>query len=87
MLYIFTSSAFNHCLYCAMQGDLGYLYLDLKSRKDKHPICAHFAIKGGRRISDTDYQLPVCKDCFFFFFFYLFNVLSHVYDITASSNI
>lgn len=42
-----------------MQGDLGYLYLDLKSRKSKHPICAHFAIKGGRRISETEYQLPV----------------------------
>ncbi|KAK6132170.1 hypothetical protein DH2020_034095 [Rehmannia glutinosa] len=41
------------------EGDLGYLYLDLKSRKDKHPICAHFAIKGGRKISDTEYQLPI----------------------------
>ncbi|KAL8539610.1 hypothetical protein ACS0TY_001278 [Phlomoides rotata] len=41
------------------EGDLGYLYLDLKSRKGKHPICAHFAIKGGRRISDTEYQLPI----------------------------
>ncbi|KAL0371585.1 UNVERIFIED_CONTAM: Mitochondrial intermediate peptidase, mitochondrial [Sesamum calycinum] len=41
------------------EGDLGYLYLDLKSRKGKHPICAHFAIKGGRRISETDYQLPI----------------------------
>lgn len=41
------------------EGDLGYLYLDLKSRKDKHPICAHFAVKGGRRISETAYQLPV----------------------------
>ncbi|KAK6155840.1 hypothetical protein DH2020_010088 [Rehmannia glutinosa] len=40
------------------EGDLGYLYLDLKLRKDKHPICAHFAIKGGRKISDTEYQLP-----------------------------
>lgn len=42
-----------------LQGDLGYLYLDLKSRKNKHPVCAHFAIKGGRRISETEYQLPV----------------------------
>ncbi|KAG8381486.1 hypothetical protein BUALT_Bualt06G0126800 [Buddleja alternifolia] len=41
------------------EGHLGYLYLDLKSRKGKHPICAHFAIKGGRRISETDYQLPI----------------------------
>ncbi|KAH6755680.1 Zincin-like metalloproteases family protein [Perilla frutescens var. hirtella] len=41
------------------EGDLGYLYLDLKSRKGKHPICAHFAIKGGRKISDTDYQIPI----------------------------
>ncbi|XP_049363553.1 mitochondrial intermediate peptidase, mitochondrial [Solanum verrucosum] len=41
------------------EGDLGYLYLDLKSRKGKHPICAHFAIRGGRRVSETEYQLPV----------------------------
>lgn len=41
------------------EGDLGYLYLDLKSRRSKHPICAHFAIKGGRRISGTEYQLPI----------------------------
>ncbi|RVW35288.1 Mitochondrial intermediate peptidase, mitochondrial [Vitis vinifera] len=39
-------------------GDLGYLYLDLCSRKDKYPGCAHFAIKGGRRLSETEYQLP-----------------------------
>lgn len=42
------------------QGDLGYLYLDLYSRKGKYPGCANFAIKGGRRISETEYQLPVC---------------------------
>ncbi|KAK7259831.1 hypothetical protein RIF29_25446 [Crotalaria pallida] len=41
------------------EGDLGYLYLDLYSRKGKYPGCAHFAIKGGRRISQTEYQLPV----------------------------
>ncbi|XP_074368534.1 mitochondrial intermediate peptidase, mitochondrial isoform X2 [Apium graveolens] len=41
------------------EGDLGYLYLDLTSRKGKYPGCAHYAIKGGRRISDSDYQLPV----------------------------
>ncbi|KAL6541754.1 Mitochondrial intermediate peptidase [Orobanche gracilis] len=41
------------------EGGLGCLYLDLRSRKHKHPICAHFAIKGGRRISDTEYQLPI----------------------------
>ncbi|GFP88278.1 probable mitochondrial intermediate peptidase mitochondrial [Phtheirospermum japonicum] len=46
-------------LYHPDEGDLGCFYLDLKSRKDKHPICAHFAIKGGRRISDTEYQLPI----------------------------
>ncbi|OVA03024.1 Peptidase M3A/M3B [Macleaya cordata] len=40
------------------EGDLGYLYLDLYSRKGKYPGCAHFAIKGGRRISETEYQLP-----------------------------
>ncbi|KAL5718261.1 mitochondrial intermediate peptidase [Ranunculus cassubicifolius] len=41
------------------EGDLGYLYLDLHARKGKYPGCAHFAIKGGRRISETDYQLPI----------------------------
>lgn len=55
-----------------MQGDLGYLYLDLKSREHKHPIFAHFAIKGGRRISETEYQLPVReKISAFSFFLYL----------------
>ncbi|KAK9120648.1 hypothetical protein Syun_018265 [Stephania yunnanensis] len=42
------------------EGDLGYLYLDLYSRMGKYPGCAHFAIKGGRQISETEYQLPVC---------------------------
>ncbi|XP_068634828.1 mitochondrial intermediate peptidase, mitochondrial [Aristolochia californica] len=41
------------------EGDLGYLYLDLYSRPGKYPICAHFAIKGARRLSATEYQLPV----------------------------
>ncbi|KAL5569985.1 hypothetical protein UlMin_026560 [Ulmus minor] len=41
------------------EGDLGYLYLDLYSRKGKYPGCAHFAIRGGCRVSETDYQLPV----------------------------
>ncbi|XP_051138147.1 mitochondrial intermediate peptidase, mitochondrial [Andrographis paniculata] len=41
------------------EGDMGYLYLDLKSRKGKHPISAHFAIQGGRRTSETEYQLPI----------------------------
>lgn len=41
------------------QGDLGFMYLDLYSRKGKYPGCAHFAIRGGRRLSDTNYQLPV----------------------------
>ncbi|CAM9000890.1 unnamed protein product [Rhodiola kirilowii] len=40
------------------EGDLGYLYLDLYSRPGKYPGCAHFAIRGGRRVSETDYQLP-----------------------------
>lgn len=39
---------------------MGYLYLDLYSREGKYPGCASFAIKGGRRISETEYQLPVC---------------------------
>ncbi|GMP24118.1 hypothetical protein CsSME_00001508 [Camellia sinensis var. sinensis] len=46
-------------LYHPEEGDLGYLYLDLNSRTGKYPGCAHFAIKGGRRISETEYQLPV----------------------------
>ncbi|GAA0149472.1 metalloprotease [Lithospermum erythrorhizon] len=46
-------------LHDPQEGDLGYLYLDLKSRKGKPPVHAHFAIKGGRRISETEYQLPV----------------------------
>ncbi|PRQ59865.1 putative mitochondrial intermediate peptidase [Rosa chinensis] len=41
------------------EGDLGYLYLDLYARNDKYPGCAHFAIKGGRSVSETEYQLPV----------------------------
>ncbi|XP_020095925.1 probable mitochondrial intermediate peptidase, mitochondrial isoform X1 [Ananas comosus] len=41
------------------EGDLGYLYLDLYSRKGKYPGCAHFAIRGGRRVSDKEYQLPI----------------------------
>lgn len=48
----------------SFQGDLGYLYLDLYSRKGKYPGCAHFAIKGARRISQTEYQLPVCENFF-----------------------
>ncbi|XP_058205215.1 mitochondrial intermediate peptidase, mitochondrial [Rhododendron vialii] len=46
-------------LYHPEEGDLGYLYLDLNSRTGKYPGCAHFAIKGGRHISDSEYQLPV----------------------------
>ncbi|KAH9323073.1 hypothetical protein KI387_017712, partial [Taxus chinensis] len=41
------------------QGGLGCMYLDLNVRKDKYPGCAHFAIKGGRCLSETEYQLPV----------------------------
>ncbi|KAG8074847.1 hypothetical protein GUJ93_ZPchr0006g45439 [Zizania palustris] len=41
------------------EGDLGFMYLDLYSRKGKYPGCAHFAIRGGRRLSDTNYQLPI----------------------------
>nr|KYP49950.1 hypothetical protein KK1_028343 [Cajanus cajan] len=51
-----------NCLFIILMrylGDLGYLYLDLYSRKGKYPGCAHFAIKGGRRISQSEYQLPI----------------------------
>ncbi|XP_078440153.1 zincin-like metalloproteases family protein isoform X2 [Wolffia australiana] len=41
------------------EGDLGFLYLDLYSRKGKYPGCAHFAIRGGRRLSAEEYQLPI----------------------------
>ncbi|TXG70716.1 hypothetical protein EZV62_005651 [Acer yangbiense] len=41
------------------EGDMGYLYLDLYSRAGKYPGCANFAIKGGRWISESEYQLPV----------------------------
>ncbi|KGN57283.1 mitochondrial intermediate peptidase, mitochondrial isoform X3 [Cucumis sativus] len=41
------------------EGELGFLYLDLYSRKGKYPGCAHFAIRGGRKVSETEYQLPV----------------------------
>ncbi|KAF7103632.1 hypothetical protein CFC21_104604 [Triticum aestivum] len=41
------------------EGDLGFMYLDLYSRKGKYPGCAHFAIRGGRRLSDMNYQLPI----------------------------
>ncbi|KAL4574877.1 hypothetical protein LXL04_021717 [Taraxacum kok-saghyz] len=41
------------------EGDLGYIYLDLNSRHGKYPGCAHFAIRGGRKVSKTEYQLPV----------------------------
>ncbi|GAV64865.1 Peptidase_M3 domain-containing protein [Cephalotus follicularis] len=47
------------CIHHPEEGDLGYLYLDLYRRKGKYPGCANFAIKGGRRISETEYQLPV----------------------------
>ena len=47
-----------------IQGDLGFLYLDLYSRKGKYPSCAHFAIRGGCQVSKTEYQLPVwCWTC------------------------
>ncbi|KAG4172621.1 hypothetical protein ERO13_A11G007600v2 [Gossypium hirsutum] len=47
------------CIHHPEEGDLGFLYLDLFSRKGKYPGCATFAIKGGRKISETEYQLPV----------------------------
>ncbi|KAH9678299.1 mitochondrial intermediate peptidase [Citrus sinensis] len=40
------------------EGEMGYLYLDLYSRAGKYTGCANFAIKGGRRLSETEYQLP-----------------------------
>jgi intermediate peptidase len=49
------------------QGNLGFMYLDLYSRKGKYPGCAHFAIRGGRRLQDSNYQLPVCSLVYFYF--------------------
>jgi len=57
---------------CLLQGDLGYLYLDLYSRKGKYPGCASFAIRGGRKISETEYQLPVC--------WFKFHLFSFIYE-------
>lgn len=50
----------------AFQGDLGYIYLDLNCRQGKYPGCAHFAIRGGRTVSKTEYQLPV--SCYYSIF-------------------
>ncbi|KAH9316134.1 hypothetical protein KI387_024761, partial [Taxus chinensis] len=41
------------------QGDLGRMYHDLYVRKEKYPWCALFTIKGGRHLSETEYQLPI----------------------------
>lgn len=41
------------------EGDLGFMYLDLYSRKGKYQGCAHFAVQGGRRLPDSHYQLPI----------------------------
>lgn len=46
-------------LHHPQEGDLGFLYLDLYSRDGKYPGCAHFTVRGGRRLSDTEYQLPI----------------------------
>ncbi|XP_020684263.2 mitochondrial intermediate peptidase, mitochondrial isoform X1 [Dendrobium catenatum] len=46
-------------LHHPQEGDLGFLYLDLYSRDGKYPGCAHFAVRGGRRLSDSQYQLPI----------------------------
>ncbi|GJN39170.1 hypothetical protein PR202_gb28271 [Eleusine coracana subsp. coracana] len=40
-------------------GDLGFMYLDIYSRKGKYPGCAHFAVQGVRKLSDSNYQLPI----------------------------
>lgn len=49
----------KYTLHHSLEGDLGYLYLDLYARKGKFPGSAHFAIRGGRRLAVNDYQLPV----------------------------
>ncbi|XP_042389883.1 mitochondrial intermediate peptidase, mitochondrial-like [Zingiber officinale] len=46
-------------LHHPQEGGLGFMYLDLYSRKGKYSGCAHFAIRGGRLISKSEYQLPV----------------------------
>ncbi|KAJ7567508.1 hypothetical protein O6H91_02G150900 [Diphasiastrum complanatum] len=42
-----------------LEGILGYMFLDLYARKGKFPNCAHFTLRGGRRVSPDEYQLPV----------------------------
>ncbi|CAM6092610.1 unnamed protein product [Calypogeia fissa] len=46
-------------LYHATEGELGHMYLDLYARHGKFPSCAHFTLKGCKRLSDREYQLPV----------------------------
>eukprot|EP00250_Pteridium_aquilinum_P035483 c9490_g1_i1 orf=69-2117(+) len=46
-------------VYHCVEGDLGYLYIDLYCRPRKFPGSAHFALKGGRRLAEDKYQLPV----------------------------
>ncbi|KAL3686148.1 hypothetical protein R1sor_004170 [Riccia sorocarpa] len=43
----------------ATEGDLGHMYLDLYARPGKFPGCAHFTLKGCRRLTESEYQLPV----------------------------
>ncbi|KAG6546992.1 hypothetical protein Mapa_011608 [Marchantia paleacea] len=43
----------------ATEGDLGHMYLDLYARHGKFPSCAHFTLKGCRRLNETEYQIPV----------------------------
>lgn len=46
-------------LHHSVEGEIGHLYLDLYARNGKFPGSAHFAIRGGRRLAENDYQLPV----------------------------
>ncbi|KAL2654121.1 hypothetical protein R1flu_022249 [Riccia fluitans] len=43
----------------ATEGDLGHMYLDLYARPGKFPGCAHFTLKGCRRLTESEYQIPV----------------------------
>jgi hypothetical protein len=55
------------------QGDLGFLYLDLYSRKGKYPGCAHLAVQGrGDYQTQINYQVTVYILFFTSYFIFLY---------------